>query len=146
MRVRDLVGSGRKVITITPGAPVGEAIDRLLDHGIGALPVVGSDGAPVGILSERDLVRALHTHRGDVSGLAVTRLMRRPPPTCDLDDSLHEVTIRMTRERARHLVVCDGRKLVAVLSVGDLVKHRLEQLETEAGVLRDYVVGQRARV
>lgn len=145
MRVRDLVGDRREVITITPEAPVGEAIDLLLAHEIGALPVVGPDGAPVGILSERDLVRGLQSHRCDVSGLTVTRVMRRPPPTCELEDSLHEVTARMTRERARHLVVCDGGRLAAVLSVGDLVKHRLDQLETEAGVLRDYLAGQRAR-
>ncbi|HUG42450.1 MAG TPA: CBS domain-containing protein [Longimicrobiales bacterium] len=146
MRVRDLVGGGRKVITIEPGAPLSEAMDLLLSHEIGALPVVGSDGSAVGLLSERDVVRAVHGAAGPVASLPVSRAMRRPPPTCDLEDSLLAVTARMTRERARHLVVCDRGKLAAVLSVGDLVKHRLEQLETETGVLRDYLVGQRARV
>lgn len=146
MRVRDLVGSGRRVITIDPGAPLSRAMDLLLTHEIGALPVVASDGTAVGILSERDIIRALRGSDTPVPSLPVSRAMRRPPPTCELDDSLHAVTARMTRERARHLVVCDAAALVAVLSVGDLVKHRLEELETEAGVLRDYVVGQRARV
>jgi CBS domain-containing protein len=71
--------------------------------------------------------------------------MRRPAPTCRADDPLPGVMARMTRNRLRHLVVVGDDGIVGVVSVGDLVKHRLEQLETETGVLRDYVAAQRAR-
>jgi predicted transcriptional regulator len=70
--------------------------------------------------------------------------MRRPVPVCSADDSLRDVMARMTRDRLRHLVVLDGDSVTSVISVGDLVKHRLEQLETETGVLRDYVAAYRA--
>ncbi|MBW3534030.1 MAG: CBS domain-containing protein [Gemmatimonadetes bacterium] len=146
MQIRALVGSGRKVIVIGPEAPLSEAMDLLLTHEIGALPVVEDDDRPVGILSERDVVRALHKHGAPTPTLSVRRAMRTPPPTCELDTTVLEATSRMTRERARHLIVCGEGRLVAVLSVGDLVKHRLEQMETEASVLRDYVAAQRARM
>lgn len=63
----------------------------------------------------------------------------RPPATCTADDSLREVMARLTREHLRHLVVLDGERILGVVSAGDVVEHRLEELETEAGVLRDYV-------
>lgn len=146
MYIRDLVGSGRKVIVIGPEASLSQAMDLLLSHGIGALPVVEEGDRPVGILSERDVVRALHEHGQRTPTLPVRRAMRTPPPTCDMDTTVLAATSRMTRERARHLMVCREGRLEAVLSVGDLVKHRLEQMETEAGVLRDYVAAQRARM
>lgn len=71
--------------------------------------------------------------------------MQRPAPTCTVEDILDEVTARMNRERLRHLVVLDGQRMAGIISVGDLIKRRLEELEIETGVLRDYVVAQRAR-
>jgi signal-transduction protein with cAMP-binding, CBS, and nucleotidyltransferase domain len=73
----------------------------------------------------------------------VERIMQRPP-ICRAEDTLHEVMSRMTRERLRHLVVVDEGRTIGVISVGDLVKYRLEELELEAGTLRDYVAAQRA--
>lgn len=145
MRVRDLIDTRRQLHTTDPGAALSDAVSALLAHDIGALPVVARDGRPVGILAERDVVRALHADAA-AGARPVSTAMRRPAPTCLLDDTLLDVAGRMTRERLRHLVVCDGGRPVAMLSVGDVVKHRLEQLEVEAGVLRDYVVAQRARI
>jgi len=134
-----------KVITIREDQDLAQAAHLLMKHGIGGLPVVDDSGSPVGFLSERDVVRAFETAPHGIRALPVREVMRRPPPTCRADDALQKVMGRMTRERLRHLVVTDGGDIVGVISVGDLVKHRLEQLETETGVLRDYVAAQRAR-
>ena len=144
MRVRDLLGrKPSSVTTIDPKADLASAVRLLMGLNIGGLPVVGSDGTPVGFLAERDVVRVVHEHRGDVANLRVNDVMR-VPPICEIDDSLEQVMRRMTRERLRHLVVLEHGRIVGVISVGDMVKYRLEQLETETGVLRDYVAGQRA--
>jgi CBS domain-containing protein len=147
MRVRQLLerkGSA-EVVTIPASADLMVAARLLIQRGIGGLPVVREDGALAGFLSERDVVRAVHEGKAGTPALPVEQIMRRPPPTCLLTDGLRETMSRMSRDRLRHLVVVDGGRAVGVLSVGDLVKHRIEELETETGVLRDVVVGQRAR-
>jgi CBS domain-containing protein len=133
------------VITIPENEDLGQAARLLMKHNIGGLPVVSSSGSPVGFLSERDIVRAMEKHPRGLRGVAVREAMRRPAPTCGPDDRLPDVMGRMTRDRLRHLVVMGDDGILGVISVGDLVKHRLEQLETETGVLRDYVAAQRAR-
>jgi len=114
-----------------------------MKHLVGGLPVVAEDGAVTGFIAERDIVVALDGTAGSVRDLLVDDVMRRPAPTCSADDTLHEVVARMTRERLRHIAVLDGGRLAGVVSVGDMVKHRLEELQTETGVLRDYVAAQR---
>lgn len=145
MRVREIMTGGADVLTIEAGDSVGHAVERLMGNAIGALPVVDRARSPVGLISERDIARALHEHPEGAARLAVQRIMRRPPPLCALDDDIREVMARMTRQRLRHLIVCDGGRIVGMLSVGDLLKHRLQELELETGVLRDYVAGQRSR-
>ncbi len=133
------------LITVEPFTEVRTAVRLLLQHNIGGLPVVAQDGQLVGFLGERDLVTAMDRHQAAVRDLHVSEVMR-PPPTCATDDPLREVMARMTRERLRHLVVVDGDRLAGILSIGDLVKHRLDELETETGVLRDYLTAHRAAV
>jgi CBS domain-containing protein len=133
-----------KVYTVRPDASVAAAARLLLEHRIGGLPVVTDQGRFVGFVSERDVVRGVDLHPDGLLGVPVEKVMRTPPPTCLADDTLHRAMTRMTRDRLRHLVVLEGEEILGVISVGDLVKYRLEQLETEAGVLRDYVAGQRA--
>lgn len=146
MAVRELLrAKPSEVITINAEADLAEAAKVLMDRNIGGLPVVDGEEALVGFLAERDIVAAVHRHPDGARNVEVRRAMRRPAPACRADDRLQAVMARMTRERLRHLVVEDGDEIVGVISVGDLVKHRLEQLETEAGVLRDYVAAQRAR-
>ena len=135
----------RSVITISASDTLIDAVNLLIEHSIGGLPVVDDQGSPVGFLSERDVVRAVEKHPAGGGSLPVRQVMRRPAPTCRADDPLREVMGRMTRERLRHLVVVGDDGIRGVISVGDLVKHRLEELETETGVLRDYVAAQRAR-
>ena len=145
MRVGELVRrKGGDVVTIRPDATVGRAVRLLIDHRIGGLPVVAFEGAPIGFVAERDVVRALDIARAGVHEVPIERIMRRPPPTCSVNDPLNEVMTRMTRDRLRHLVVLEGERLAGVLSVGDLVHYRLRELEMEAGVLRDYVAARRA--
>lgn len=133
------------VITVSADQTLGHAVHLLIEHNIGGLPVVNESGSPVGFLAERDIVRAMEKATDGVRSLPVRKAMRRPAPVCRKEDRLQDVMARMTRERLRHLVVMDKDRILGVISVGDLVKHRLEQLETETGVLRDYVAAQRAR-
>jgi CBS domain-containing protein len=132
-----------RLITVGPGARVKEVVRLLMTHNIGGVPVVTADGAPVGFVAERDIVRVVHEGADTIQQLPATAIMREPP-VCDADDPLETVMRRMTRERLRHLVVRDDGRLLGVISVGDIVKHRLEHLETETSVLRDYVAAQRA--
>lgn len=131
-------------ITVSTRSDIAHAVQLMIDHNIGGLPVVNDDGAVVGFVAERDLLSALHLDPATDEGLAIERVMRTPPPVCHPGDSVHDAMARMTRQRLRHLVVVDGRDIAGILSVGDIVKHRLEQLETETGVLRDVVAAQRA--
>lgn len=146
MAVRELLNhkpSG--VVSVRPSASMATAARLLMEHRVGGLPVVDDQGTVLGFLSERDVVRAVDGGSAAIHELPVTALMRRPAPSCAVDDPIQTVMSRMTRDRLRHLVVLDGDRLAGVISVGDLVKHRLGQLETEAGVLRDYVAAQRAK-
>jgi len=146
MSVRELLRRKPEgVATVESRASIAVAARRLIEHGVGGLAVVDVDGTLVGFMSERDIVRAVDRGRY-FRELPVTYIMTRPAPTCAATAVIHHVMARMTRERVRHLVVLDtdeGR-LCGVISVGDLVRHRLEHLETETGVLRDYIAGQRA--
>ena|SRR5689334_3389104 len=143
MRVRDLLRTKpTALITVTPHDSLDTAVHLLMVNNIGGLPVVDGDGV-VGFVAERDIVRAVHGRREPMNSLRVQDVMRAAP-TCDIEDGVLDTMRHMTMHRHRHLVVRDGARLVGVLSVGDLVKYRLEVLETETGVLRDYVAGQRA--
>jgi CBS domain-containing protein len=144
MRVRDLIrDKSDTVITVQAKDELSTAIRLLMRHNIGGLPVLANDGSVVGILAERDVVRAAYDKPFAFASRRVQDVMR-PAPTCDADDAIEDVMHRMTEQRQRHFLVLDEGKLVGVLSVGDLLKDRLRQLETEAGVLRDYVAAQRA--
>jgi CBS domain-containing protein len=145
MRVRELLArKASSVVTVEASTAVGEVARLLIEKGIGGVPVVSAGGAPLGFLAEREIVQALDGHPDSAARLRADAVMRRPAPTCTADDSLQDVMGTMTRHRLRHLVVVDEGRVAGVISVGDLVKHRLDQLETEAGVLRDYVAAQRA--
>jgi CBS domain-containing protein len=145
MRVAELMRKKKGTVITVPGRQdIAAAVELMLDHNIGGLPVVNDSGALMGFVAERDLLSALHLDPDTDEGLLIEQVMRKPPPVCSPDDPVHVAMARMTRDRLRHLVVVDGPSIVGVLSVGDIVKNRLEQLETEAGVLRDVVAAQRA--
>ena len=138
MKVEGILESkGRQVETVRPDTTVAIAVDRLNSRRIGAL-VVSGDGTTVdGVLSERDVVRGLARHGPRLLDLAVADVMSRHSPVCSPEDSVKEVMAEMTRSRHRHLPVVDNGRLCGLVSIGDVVKNRLEELEVQTNVLRD---------
>ena len=136
-----LRNKGNWVATIRPDATVAEAVDMLNRERIGAL-VVSDDGEGVdGILSERDIVIALGGHDDDLLSRPVGDIMTRTVITCDPTDSVGELMAEMTNRRIRHFpVVADGR-LRGIVSIGDLVKSRLDEIEFEANSMRSFIAG-----
>lgn len=136
-----LRNKGTWVATIGPNAAVAEAVDVLDRERIGAI-VVSEDGKDVeGILSERDIVIALGTYGEDLLSRPVGEVMNRSVITCDPSDTVGELMAEMTNRRIRHFpVVADGR-LCGIVSIGDLVKNRLDEVEFEASSLRSFIAG-----
>lgn len=140
MRIEDIVrGKGAEVVTIEPSASVENLVALLGEHRIGAV-VVSSDGLHIdGIVSERDVVRELGTQGAAVLGRLVSEIMTANVHTCGLNDSLEETAHTMTYQRIRHLpVVVDG-ELHGVVSIGDVVKNRIDQLLDERNHLLGYL-------
>ncbi len=138
-----LDAKGRDVVTVEPDTLVLLALHEMSTRNIGAL-VVTKDGQHVlGVISERDVTRALVRHGSQLLSLRVQEVMSRPVPVCQPDDSINACMAAMTRSRHRHLpVVADG-VLCGLVSIGDVVKNRLEELELERNVLRrSYVAGR----
>ena len=132
-----LQNKGREVETVRPDAKVLMALHRMRMQNVGSL-VVSRDGVRVeGVLSERDVVRGLARHGADLLDMSVVAVMSRNVPVCSPDDSLTSVMAQMTRTRNRHVPVVEDGCLCGIVSVGDVVKHRLEELELETHVLRD---------
>ena len=129
---------GQAVETIRPDAKVLVAVHRMRMQNVGAL-VVSRDGQRVeGVLSERDVVRGLTRHGADLLDMSVVAVMSKTVPMCSPNDSLVEVMAQMTRTRHRHVPVVDATGcLCGLVSIGDVVKHRLEDMELQANVLRD---------
>jgi CBS domain-containing protein len=138
MRIQSIVdGKGGRVEAVDSDVRVEEAARTLADLGIGSLVV--RDGAVIaGILDERDIVYGLAKHGRRVFELPVAEVMRREPVTCAPDQSVREVLALMTARRVRHVLVIGPLGPCGIVSIGDIVKHRLEEAELEVGVLRDY--------
>jgi len=132
---------GRAVTTIRPGETVSAAIDMLISRNIGAL-VASEYGEKVeGIISERDIVHALAHHGARLLSLSVAEVMTRPVVTCDPAESVGELMAEMTSRRIRHLPVVQDGRLCGIVSIGDLVKNRLDEIEYEASSLRSFIAG-----
>lgn len=134
-----LAHKGRDVATIDQHASLTDAVAQLRDRGVGAL-VVSGDGQHIdGIISERDVVRALAAHGASALGRTVGSVMSTNVVTCRRDDSVEELMTSMTESRFRHLPVVDDDVLTGIISIGDVVKARLAQLQTENEALAEYV-------
>jgi CBS domain-containing protein len=140
MRIHDLLTSkpSAEVVTIAPDASVRDLLALLAEHNVGAV-VVSSDGETVdGIVSERDVVRRLHADEGVLGG-AVTAIMTSDVETCQPDTPVDDLRVLMTERRIRHVpVVTDGR-LIGIISIGDVVKSSLDQLQFERDQLDSYL-------
>ena len=136
-----LRGKGRDVATIRPDARIAEAVRMLRVKGIGAI-VVSEDGRHVdGILSERDVVHALDDGGGPVLERPVSGLMTAQVVTCAPDDRIENLMALMTQRRIRHLPVLRDGELYGIVSIGDVVKNRLDEVEYEASSLRSFIAG-----
>ena len=136
-----LRAKGRDVATIEPDATIESAVRLLASRRIGAL-VVSEDGRRVdGIVSERDIVQGLADHGPALLERRIEDVMTRRVHTCSPEDTVEELMGRMTERRIRHLPVVEAGALCGIVSIGDVVKNRLEEVEYEASSLRSYVAG-----
>ncbi|HZQ14813.1 MAG TPA: CBS domain-containing protein [Pseudolabrys sp.] len=130
---------GGDIVGIEPTAHLAAAANLLARHRIGALVIRGAGGRLAGILSERDIVRALAEHGAAALDLPVGQVMTRDVETCNEDESCARIMERMTAGRFRHMPVLRGGKLVGLVSIGDVVKQRVDEIERESEAMRDYI-------
>ncbi|WP_256796191.1 CBS domain-containing protein [Terrabacter sp. Ter38] len=141
MKISDVLRKkGSEVITIQPDETVAGLLGLLAEHRIGAV-VVSTDGTSVdGIVSERDIVRHLHSTGTSVLEAPVSQIMTSEVTTGSADDNIADLAGTMTEMRVRHVPIVDADgKLAAIVSIGDIVKHRLSELQSERDQLRDYI-------
>lgn len=139
MRVEDIVKKkGTDVVTLTSDSTISQLLSTLSKHSIGAVVVVDNDQV-VGIVSERDVVQRI-AETGSVDG-QISQIMTSDLETCVNSDEIQTLASKMTERRIRHLPVMDGDTLVAIVSIGDVVKSRLDDLEAERDHLHDFVHG-----
>lgn len=142
MRIADVLRSkGSTVATVAPGTTVGELLARLAEHNVGALVVVAEGGTVAGIVSERDVVRRLHEHGPVILEHPVADIMTSPVATCTPEDSVDQLSEVMTRRRIRHVPVLVDGKLGGIVSIGDVVKSRMDELELNREQLEAYISG-----
>ena len=140
MTVRTILSAkGGEVVTIEPNASLATAAKRLAERKIGALVVIGAEHRVIGILSERDIVQELAAHGTAALQLPLTDIMTRNVTTCGIGDTISSVMERMTNGKFRHLPVVEQGRLAGLVSIGDVVKHRLKEMEREQSALRDYI-------
>jgi CBS domain-containing protein len=134
-----LSGKGDDVVTADPNATLGEAVRILATRRIGALVVTGADRRIVGILSERDVVRVLGEKGPSARDTPIAEVMTRKVTTCSMRDTIAELMERMTEGKFRHVPVVEDGRLAGIVSIGDVVKWRVHEIEDESAALRDYI-------
>src|SRR3954452_1809452 len=130
---------GRDVATVQPHHTLGEAAKMLGERRVGALVVADAAGKVLGILSERDIVRSIGAHGGGSLSEPVSKHMTANPTTVGEAADINELMQVMTNGRFRHLPVVEGGRLVGIVSIGDVVKHHVDELHHEAESLREYI-------
>lgn len=135
-----LAGKGREVVTIEPNATVAAAIDLLAQKRIGAVLILGADRRISGILTERDIVRVLAERGAAALNDPVSAAMTRKVSTCHENETIASIMERMTEGKFRHVPVIDQGRLAGIVSIGDVVKHRLQEMERDSAAMRDYIL------
>jgi len=130
---------GGDIVSIEPTADLAAAAKLLSKHRIGAVVIRGAGGRLAGILSERDIVRAVSENGDGALTLPVSQVMTRNVTTCGEDDSIASIMERMTVGKFRHMPVVAKGELIGLVSIGDVVKQRVEEIESESEALRDYI-------
>ena len=135
-----LAGKGREVVTIEPSASLAAAVKLLAEKRIGAVLILGADRRIAGILSERDIVRALAERGAEALHEPVSGAMTRRVSTCHAGETISTIMERMTAGKFRHVPVVDQGRLTGIVSIGDVVKHRLQEMERDSAAMRDYIL------
>ncbi|MBL7259368.1 CBS domain-containing protein [Paractinoplanes lichenicola] len=145
MRISDILRvKGERVVTVSPESDVTELLAVLAEHKIGAVIVAGDGGRVEGIVSERDIVRALAARGAAVLTEPVTAIATTQVRSVVRDAALEDVERLMTERRFRHVPVIEDDRLQGVVSIGDVVKFRIDELEHERTSLEEYITGERA--
>ena len=140
MNVQEILSvKGRDVVTIEPNANLAAAAKLLAERRIGAVVVTGPAARIVGILSERDIVHVLAERGIDALEMQVSEAMTRKVTTCSPSDTISSIMERMTAGKFRHVPVLEQNRLTGIISIGDVVKHRLMEMENEQAALRNYI-------
>lgn len=136
-----LASKGADVFTAQATETIAQAVTRMEANAIGALVIVDRAGAPIGILSERDVAHGVARHGADLADTPIASLMTRSLVTCAPDDTVAEIMAIMTERRIRHVPVLREGALAGIVTIGDVVKVRLGEIEQEANALRAYIAG-----
>lgn len=140
MKVEQILQSkGTEVYAVRDDAAISDAVALLNDKNIGAVVVRDASEGVVGILSERDVVRQLGAKGQEALSMSVKEAMTPDPFTCSPEASVDDLMAQMTEKRVRHLPVTDSGKIMGVVSIGDVVKRKIEQAEQEAAALKEYI-------
>ena len=140
MIVKSIIDTkGGDVVTLEPSASLDTAAKLLAERRIGAVVVLGADDRVVGILSERDIVRAISERGAAAMQESVSQVMTRKVATCTLDETIHSIMERMTAGKFRHVPVIEQGRLAGIISIGDVVKHRIVEMEQESDALKSYI-------
>ncbi|MDT0576205.1 CBS domain-containing protein [Croceicoccus sp. F390] len=140
MTIQNIIaGRDFPVISCTSDLPVREAVALLADKRIGAMPVLDSKGAVLGLFSERDVIRCLKRNGNDTLDITVADAMTSPAITIPPASTVNEALALMTHRRVRHLPVVEAGRIVHFVSIGDLVKYKIDAIEGEARAMRDYI-------
>jgi CBS domain-containing protein len=137
-----LKAKGLHVETIAPDTMLASVAWQLRSKAIGALVVVDAGGSILGVIAERDLVYGLAEHGAGLLGMRASQVMNRSVVTCAPDDSITRLMAQMTKHRIRHVIVIQQGRLHGIVSIGDLVKYRLDELELEANILRETLIAR----
>lgn len=142
MKIKDIAKiSGRNITTVEPNASIADAIEKMVTHSIGALPVCEADGKLIGIISERDIMKWLYNHEKPADKTKIKNVMTTDViiglPEDDLDDLLKV----MTEKSIRHLPVMTGDRVIGILSIRDVIEEKLSECHTQVRYLHDYIAG-----
>jgi CBS domain-containing protein len=135
-----LAEKGREVVTIEPGASLAGVAKLLAEKRIGAALILGADHRLVGIISERDIVQAIAARGATALDEPVSQTMTRKVETCNENETITSIMERMTKGKFRHVPVINQGRLTGIVSIGDVVKHRLQQMEHESAAMHDYIL------
>jgi CBS domain-containing protein len=140
MRVADVLRTkGSEVATVPPKVSVTGLLEDLARYNVGAMVVVDANGAVAGIVSERDVVRRLHERGAELLTAPVEEIMTSPVVTCEPSEGIDNLAEIMTERRIRHMPVVEDNRLVGIVSIGDIVKSRIQQLESDREQLESYI-------